>query len=479
VLFAFCTFARSDTLTDSKARSFLTALCRSDSDIVQFIEPSELKLCGRLGIHYDDVLVKSLIGQDLDSATRASILSDLSKYDIKITAPDSIYQKLSLSRPNVAGVREFYFKNGKFVLTSTYQSRNWHQLESEHFRFRFDDSSLINSYCIDQLEDFFVATATALGYTQPQLDLIRREKIEYLLCHDPQEVSALTGYDSRGMYELASDRIISCYNAHYHELVHLLVNFRLQQSPLWTHPFLQEGIAVALGGRGGIDRRGVEEMAAYLIASKMANASDLFSTDGFNETHSTISYPISGLYCSFLLKQIGSERFIKLYRKYSGSQEQVNSMLIPEGELPPDSLWMDFVSKLTDVHLMGLASTDSDFNEIYRDSSLIIAEGPDQFLFKTRERALIGRDSRFSGYSSSVFEEQFRDRKYRGERYAIVANADEIKLYDLYTNNLIANLVGAFRIPPVTISSDSGLYRFTVAKNVFDDDLRRELNSMK
>ena len=471
--------AHSQALTESTSRRFLSALCRNDSSVVELLDAGDLKTSERLGIQYEGVFAKLLCAQELDSATRSGIEVGRLDYRIKVDSLNATYQKLTMTVAGTARPYEFYFKLGKFVLASTYHSRNWGSFESEHFRFRFSDSSLVNSYAIERLEQFFIATAKMLEYSQEQLELMGREKIEYILCRDPREVEELTGYESRGMYELASDRVITCYNAHFHELVHLMVNFKLGTLPLRTHPFLQEGIAVAVGGRGGIERGVMTEMACFLVESGMANMDELLSAEGFTQSHSSISYPVCGLYSEFLLQEIGINSFFDLYRRNSTVQENIGGLLLNKGELPAESKWLAYVKKRGAQHAIELEPSDKDFKEIYSDSLIAISMGPSQYLIRTRAKAAFGGGDIRGNYHSTIFAQEFGEREYREEEFAIVANSDEIKIYNLYTNNLIANLVGSFRNPALTIPSENGVFSFVVNKSAFNTSFELEVTKGK
>ena len=411
----------------------------------------------------------------MDSLIKTALISGQYKYLVEISPLGDSFQRVSLSVPDVQYSRDFYFKGGKWILPSTYFSSNWQRFESEYFRFIVSDSCTMLTNCADDLEHFFMTTAALLGYTEKQLETIRRNKIEYLLCRDSKEVSKLTGYENRGMYELPSDRIITCYHAHYHELVHLMVNFKLQQLPLWTHPLLQEGIAVALGGRGGLAPPVVAEMAAYLVESGMASVSDLLPAEGFNQVHNTINYPVSGLYCKFLLEQIGAEPFFELYRKYSGSSSQLRKVNIVSTDIPNDSLWSDFVTETSLEHLIDLNETDSGYFEVYRDSTLVVAENGQKLLFQVSGKVLIGGNEEFTDYRNAAILESFGGLKYRGEKHGIIADSSEIKIYNLYTGNLIANLVSAFRIPSQSVSYDGKYYRFVADHDIFEENFVQEL----
>ena len=65
----------------------------------------------------------------------------------------------------------------------------------------------------------------------------------------------------------------------------------------------------------------------------------------------------------------------------------------------------------------------------------------------------------------------------RKGQYSISINANEISIYNLYTNNLIENFVSAFSIPATSVPMDDSYYEFNVKKEIFEEreatDIRR------
>lgn len=471
MLLVTLTNSTAAALTQEAAREFIQRICRNDEGVTALIDSAEVAQAEKLGIEYEGVVCKSLIGHDLDPAIKAALANGSLQYTLEIEALEDPYARLTLRCEHPQYTREYFFYNGKFIAPAGYHTRGWKRVESAHFRFVVSDSAQPHPYCVEQLEAFYAQAERTLELDEAQRDRIAREKIEYVLCRDEREVAHLTGFESRGMYEVASDRVITHYPCHYHELVHLLINVKLQRLPLYTHSFLQEGIAVALGGRGGIAPAVSDELGTFLLTSGTIDYRDLLTMKGWNETHASLSYPVSGTYNRFLIETIGMSRYLALYRQFSGTAEQVAQMNLVPTLLPDSELWWKWIAGQSSRPLIDTAETAVGFAEIRRDEVMALRQDSARYLIECRDTVLIGGDSGTEAPVSRKFREVFPEREYRGEKYLILASEEEVQIYNLYTEELIANLVGSLRLPPVTAAVGAGSYRFAVKKTVFDGAL--------
>ncbi len=155
-----------------------------------------------------------------------------------------------------------------------------------------------------------------LQINKDRVNLLQKEKINYILCKDENEIKTISGFDTRGIYILAYDEVITTFNTHYHELSHLLMNFKLQNLPLYTLPFFQEGFAVAVGGRGGIGRNILLNIGYFLEKSNYLKFNSILSKKDFVSENASMAYPAAGLYNYFLISNYGINSYIKLYLKY-------------------------------------------------------------------------------------------------------------------------------------------------------------------
>ena len=463
--------AGAGPLTDERASDFVRALIDERDRLESFAHPDELAMSGRLGIRYLGVDHKFLISYDLDSTIRARVDPGRAKQAIQPVDPEHNVARLVLTFPGTPDSLSFLFEDSLLISPLRYQTRGWKVIESEHFRFIVSDSASLRDYHVTNLERFFEATATRLGLSEDDRSLLARGKLNYYLCANGAEVQRLTGYSTLGMYNLAYDAIITSYHAHYHELVHLLVNFKLRALPLYTHSLLQEGLAVALGGRGGKEPGPILELGQYLFASGMLDYRELCSDSAYDALDPSMSYPAGGLYSGFLLEFMGLEGYLELYLRHSGGAETVRATPISDSELPPDRAWQEYLrTAASRTALRAGCSVDSGARVLERPHATILANR-DRYCFSIRDTLLLLPDDAWRDFRSEQFVLMFGDRPYGGEKYAVVADPQEISVYNLYTGNLIAKCVAGFLIPPTPFESVDEWYLFSIPKPVFEEEL--------
>jgi len=454
-----------------RAESFIQALI-ANNDLQEFVDQSELEISGRLGIQYEGVDNKFLISYGIEDSIKNGINRGEIDYAIDVSDLEGVYSKAILSVPELSYQKEFHFKDQRYISPISYYARDWKRIDSKHFRFLISDTTLFNSYCIDNLERYLLKIAALLNFGDRELKELETRKIYYLLCKDEEEIELITGFQTRGMYNLAYDFVITTFNAHYHELLHLLMNFKLQRLPLYTHPFFQEGFAVAFGGRGGKEPDVILSLGSFLYNSKMLDYSSLLSRRGFYQVNVSLSYPVSGLYSEFLVEQIGIEKYLKLYRKYSGTADEVERMKTDENELPERAAWHEFIHDYSQKKPVDFRDSEIQAQMIYDGASARISEDSLYYYFNLRDTLLVGADRSFREYQSKKFHNVFKNEEYQGEKYLILANANEISIYNLFTNNLIANYVSSFSESHAPVPSENESYYFRVRKYVFDAELK-------
>jgi hypothetical protein len=456
--------------TNELADSFVTDLLNNPEELVKWVQEDELEICKRLGINYFGVQNKFLISYDVSDEMRKRIADGTVQADYQIQQLGGEYSKLSLHFKGEEDSAEYFFEGARLVGPVCYHSRDWQRFETDYFVFIVSDGSLFNTYSARKLDAFVAKTLDVLEVSQALKTKLRKEKIFYFRCKDTDEINNITGYASRGMYILAYDYIVTTFNCHYHEIVHLLVNYKLQDIPPYTHPFLQEGIAVALGGRGGREQPVIMNLGVFLELSEFASYNDLLSYTSFAGTDPSLSYPLCGLYGEFLIKEIGIGKYLALYERFSGENSQAD---IPENILPPVERW--------EAHLQSFAGSqqiqvqpieEATCNPIFMDALAEICQGTAGVHFKIEGVVLFSEAQAPKNYHSSIFKELFPTEHYRGEKYAITANENEISVYNLYTNDLLAKYVPSMSVQKSLIVLKDGRYVFSVNKNVFDEDIR-------
>jgi hypothetical protein len=476
LLFAPCA-AFSQTLGREDAHRFAEDLIRNPPLLSAWFEPGDIRISHRLGIEYEGVPNKNLIGYDIDDTTRARIENRLIGYSVVIDSLGLDYSRLTLTSGDSAHPRAFYFKGRKCVSPLAYFSRDWTMEESTFFRFYLSDPGLTNAYCQKRLDTFVTQMAELLGIEGSGVTTLRQQKITYYLCKNEDEIERLTGYRVRGMYNLAYDAVITTYNCHLHELLHLLMNFKLGHLPLYTHPFLQEGFAVAYGGRGGLESGVFLSPGRFLFQNQLVDLTNLLTADGFRQFDPSLTYPASGLYTRFLVMSYGMPAYLQLYRNHSSTHGTIDGQIIDHKALPPDSLWNRYLADMTSSVVNLMDTLPARLTLLTDDKEVNISEDSERYYFQLSHGVALRGTERFPGYKSRAFKEALPANTYSGEKYLILATADDISVYNLFTNTLIASYSAGFSQSLKKVPKAAGRYSFWVSKRIFDEPLDRVIRA--
>jgi len=311
--------------------------------------------------------------------------------------------------------------------------------------------------------------AKLLDLSDKEMQNLQKKKIYYYLCKDEDEILSLTGYRARGMANLAYDAVITTYNFHAHELLHLLINYKLRRLPLYTHPFLQEGFAVAFGGRGGLGPNSLLNVAKFLFQTQFVELESILDGEAFRQQDASLSYSSAGLYNRFLLEKLGPQSYLQLYRTHSAGSARIASQRITLDELPDSSAWNSYISGEAVRNPITLDTMAASSHLIFNADSIRISEDSSHYYFRIDNVALLAAKEHFPSYRSKSFEELLPGRKYNGAKYLIRASAGEISIYNLFTNTLIDNYAASLSMLPMQIVRSDGKYTFGVRKEIFEN----------
>ena len=464
----------SNSLTNFEADTFINALLANSEELEKYFDSSEVILSQRLGISYRDVKFKPLISNDIDSQIKAEILERKLAYEYEIFSLETDFSKLVVNIPKKNVKYEFIFHNSKFISKPNYYSRNWKTFGSKYFIFHTADPSLLNEYSIKRLDSFVENMLKLLECSSEDIQKLENEKIHYFLCRDDSEINNLTGYSARGLYYLANDYIISTFNCHYHEISHLLLNYKLKSLNLFTLPLLQEGFAVAYGGRGGKEPWVILDMGFFLANSDFLDYKMLLSKSAFYQFDVSMTYPISGLYVKFLIEYMGIDQYLQLYNKYSSTSSEFNNLDIDLDDLPSDAEWKNYLKKCENSNSIKIPSiNESNYSvSVTETENISIYSNENEYLIKLKNSIGLRSKEVIKDYKSQLFSELFPATKYQNEKYIILVSSDEVSIYNLFTNNLIAKYVKGFSINNESVNQNDGCFVFSVKKEIFDESLK-------
>ncbi len=457
-------------LTVERARAFVRAVAEDSDSLQRFHHPEELALSKRLGITYKGVQQKFMLGYDLASREKRRVLTSDATWNVEVSQEQDGWAVAHLRIGSTE--RAFYFQDGYFVTPLRYFTREFARHESRFFTILTEEAATFHPSAAGALDNFVIKAAHALELSDNKLELLEREKIIYALCKSPESIEQLTGYRIRGMGVVSHDYVLTTYSAHYHEVAHLLAALKLERELPVTHPLLREGLAVALGGRGGRDPEVILDVGCFLFRSSLVELDSLCNERAYLEEAVSFSYPASGIYVRFLLDELGVERFLALYRKYSHPEGDSAGCVISRADLPEEQSWLDWLESRRQFEaVMPLDAPPEGSKLLVKLEGAKVWEQGDSYVFSLEHELTFGQHERPTGYTSSRFNELYPEKNYGGCRYLVSVLDGEIGVYDLYLNTLLANRVPSFMFPPVEKSSPDGPTTFRVSKNLFTTPL--------
>ena len=463
IITVMCTVSSwGQPLSRETAERFCHALITHSPELQKYILPEELSRCNRLGITYEGNPFKFLISNDIDSTLCNVLFANPNNYSLHITPLEDDYYSLTIEIPAKGESREYFFKDSLLVSKPYYYARNWKILHGTYFDMYISDTTLIHSAAIKELDAFVESTAVALNYSKDDLRQLKENRIMYYLCRNDTEIKQLTGFVTRGMYLIPYDYVISTYSCHLHELAHLLINYKIRHLKLFTRPFLQEGFAVAVGGRGGLDARVVLNSGLYLQKSGFLDFTEILSSRAFLAQDASVTYPGSGLYVKFLLSR-GADSFLNLYKKYSynGSLDDCE---IDTSALPSRAELQTYLASYPENCGITLGGTPGkNAKRVFAEDGNEVYESPEGAFYRVRDTLMIHEKNPPHNYRSKLFEQIFPARKYAGEHFAVCASDNEISVYDFYTNNLVRQYSAGFSLNPQKVPKNNGTYEFGIS----------------
>ncbi len=460
--------------------------------------PHEIKKSNRLGIKYSYLNIK----YDTDSPLliyldfiRAGKMSITIKKTKEFTEYSVVTIQLTTANESIDFNYYLISANNKWLISSPIYlfTKNWKSIQTDYTNVLFSDSTLTNTYALNDVDQYIEKIGDLLKIPLDKMKKLESNKIDYFLCNK-EEMILLTGYDVNGVSNLQFDAIISRHLPHPHELVHLLINYSLEELPLYTLPVLQEGLAVALGGRWGKSPEVVMQLSPIIISEKICKLDDLLTLAGFNKIIPDISYPVSGVLSKMLIANYGMDCYKKIYMLLSGSTDKIagltNIEIVNIIEQTCETNWLtinsDFLNYLKQFEFNDLKPGTSGGGEfismlIGENTSITVYETDDTYEFIVQSDIVVPaglilinfqRHPVSATYRSNLFSEQFPNHEYSGYEYGIKFDVNEVGLYNYLTNSLEAKYVAAFSPEKYYRDEKSSTIRFNLKKSAIDIELQ-------
>lgn len=460
--------------------------------------PAEVELANRLEIRFTGLPLKVDCTSPLQEH-RAVIANGTIQYSVSDSlVSDSLVAKIVEIRSGAVAVRHTYLlvptETGWRLTSPIYHAtRDWPEYRTRFFRVRCPDSSLRNEYALEALDAAVDSLGTIFHFHDEHWIRLTAHRIDYYLA-DRTAVRALTGHDAHGLTYLPLDAIVTSHLPHPHEIVHALMNFRLGQLPMYTLPALQEGVAVAYGGRWGKAPHVSLQMGAFVLDADLMTVKDILTYDGFQADASDLSYAVGGLFTRCLISSMGFPNFTVLYRRLSGPQQYVRGIRAEDVrqavEESTGQPWERVVPAclVREVELFTHRGLDPCLE--IPDASLLWQEKADGLQVRVLENevryyvelagekaggqtgvALSDPDFGDTAYRSRLFSEQFPDAQYDRQVLGIVCDSLEAGLYDYRRDLLLAKFASGFSTGESIWDPAARLIRFQIDKAMLPDTL--------
>lgn len=447
-------------------------------------EPSTIKRAARLGIEYENIPIKtncnSPVLYDLEP------IRDKLETSIKSRSTlDTGLIRLQFNTETTPGPNNYLYYAKKlggyfwFIFPQDYYAADWLQYESKYFRF-FVNPKKDNSYnkiASASLDSFVDKIAAQISISPERLDLLAKEKIDYYLCQDNPEVGRLSGRQADGVYDQASDAIISSIFPEFHLVARLLVNFKLQKLPLFTLPVIKEGLAISLGGRWHRSPGVILDFGKYILDYELTEIDSVLTAIGSeNYEMSDITFPIEACLVDYIYNSLGTEKFFQLYDSLSGdigfinslSIEDVKSIIAGSFEQSWPEFRLQFENSIASGNSSGGRILPGGVNadqELLNDGGLVIFSSDkwleirftDKDCQNPEANLMFNKPASLAGKTSELFNEQYKEgQQYKGYRFGIRIDMNEIGLYDYALNQLRAKYVYNFAPDPAYFDSANG-----------------------
>jgi hypothetical protein len=468
----------SDVVMGNNLLTYYFDLLLSDNlESVNFLwAPSAIQRADRLNIEYEDIMFKadcnSPVIYDFDRL-RDQLMSGI---DSKVALDSGLVRlkfKAIVDEQEVAYTyhAQEYGEDFWLVFPQDVYTSDWLTRETKYFRFVIDSPMVdyYNEIAAKELDLFVKKTGERLLIDDERFKLLKQQKIDYYLCSSEHLIQKIAGQKTKGLYDPGSDAIITTVFPDFHLVSRLLVNFKLQKRPRFTLPFMDEGLAIYLGGRWQRSPDVIVDFGEYILDNDISSIDSILSWDySDNNVMANITYPVDACLVDYLMAQLGVDRFLELYLNLSGNIEFI------EGTSPDKS--KEIISKYFG---QGWNEIRADFDTYFanRDShgGLIYPgqvevskqlAGKSGFEIGASSQwvqvnytpindlppnviVLISEQDKLTGKKSKLFDEQsFDNLDFERYRYGLRIDKNEIGLYDYATNRLKAKYVYSFDPKP-------------------------------
>ena len=310
-----------------------------------------------------------------------------------------------------------------------------HLMQVRHPSLAKDDVALLAS------SDFVTQTIELL-----QLDAERRARMRtsnaVVVLAPESIVTELAGVPTEGVANRQLDLVLTSHAYHPHELAHLLVDFARGASTLATHPLLEEGLAVWLGGRSDATREDQLQLGALALGEQLVDLERLLAPAQFGYEPTDFSYAASAVVVDALLTQRSLPELVQLVGELSAAPAELyawNAELVRERIQSSDrQSAQPFAAALQ-------ARIEHWRQAVFRTDPAPRRPADLRFVSEMAEIQLWWQDKLFYGLLTLNSPESAGALRWTDEeRFELRFSAGEIGLYDVALGKRLAKRVDAF-----------------------------------
>jgi hypothetical protein len=383
---------------------------------------------------------------------------------------------LTLSNPGSTEhpIRGAYYmmkgEDANFYLVPNYWPllANMKVYEGKYYNLYYFKDKQVNDSALAAMDSKIESMAARLGISDESMQRLSADKLNYLLCENPNQVKEYSGHMVPGWHNPADNFVISSYLPHSRILADFLIVYKLRELPLHTIPFMDKGLAVDLGGRAGARLDVFAQMVEFSLKSDFLKLEDILSSKDFDVKTGgpDFAYTLSGYFIDYLIDKIGMDNVLTLYKAFSGDLSFVDTLSVSSCkamlEQATGMQWAaiegDFADYTRDKLRSGIsfASSDPDGKIVYQSGSpkysVTLFNDADELVVDALsldgkspvKAALIIRNpstSYKSEFQSTLFDKHFPEQEYSAAYYSIIFGPEEIGTYDYLTDEITSKYI--------------------------------------
>jgi hypothetical protein len=364
-------------------------------------------------------------------------------------------------------------------------------VEGKYYKLYYFRDRQINDSALAALDKKIEELAAMIGLDPDALERIADDKLSYVLCENLIQAKELSGVTEPGWHDPASNFIITSYLPHPGVLADFLITYKLRECSLYTLPFMEKGLPVFLGGRGGARLSVFGQLIDFSLKSDFLKPADILNAAEFVDKTGgpDFAYALSGYFNGYLHDLLGMDKMLALYLRLSGdrmfidtcSGEMVKAALKDISGKSWDELENDFLAYFEKQWSYGIYPFEGQpggeiiFQSGTSKFKLDVYDDGDKYIFDAKSfedsGAIYGalmfhyNSSQYdSEYESSLYEKHFSSNYYDKQFYGIIFCQDEVGTYNYLTNEITAKYISS--LTEKSAAFEPGHITFSIEKEL-------------